>query len=133
MQTRIVTRVTDAVHYVVRSEGRLHARLATRLRREGADDAAFTLRNMSASGFMGECVEAVRAGSKVTLLLPLGNAVEADVRWALNGRIGCQVRGRFTRGQRALVLALTLKNGLLGWTAVKVAGVVALVTLLALP
>ena len=132
MPTRIATRVTDAVHYVVRSEGRLRARLATRLRREGAADAHFTLLNMSASGFMGECAETVRVGSRVVLLLPLGGAVEADVRWALRGRIGCQLRGRFTRRQRALVLALTLKNGLMGWTGVKALVLAAMVAVLAL-
>jgi len=81
---------------------------------------------------MGECAESVRAGSKVALLLPLGGAVEADVRWALNGRIGCQLRTRLSRGQRALVLALTVKNGMLTGTGLRVAVVIAVLAVLAL-
>ena len=132
MQTKFATRVSGAVHHVVRSEGRLRARLATRLRREGQADIAFTLRNVSASGFMGECAQSVRAGSKIALLLPLGGAVEADVRWALNGRIGCQLRARLSLDQRALVLALTVKNGMLTGTGLRVAVVIAVLAVLAL-
>ena len=132
MQGRIDARATDKVHQVPRAEGRLKARLATRLRREGEADAAFTLRNVSPSGFMGECAETVRAGSKVVLLLPMAGALEADVRWALNGRIGCQLRDRLTLRQQALVLALTAKNGLSTWTGLKGAAVAAIVIVLAL-
>ncbi len=132
MQGRIDTRASDAAHHVPRAEGRLRARLATRLRREGEADAPFTLRNVSPSGFMGECAETVRAGSRVVLLLPMGEKVEADVRWALNGRLGCQLRGRFTLRQQALMLALAAKNGLLSWAALQGAAVVAVVIVLAL-
>lgn len=132
MQGRIDSRATDKVHHVPRAEGRLKARLATRLRREGEADAAFTLRNVSPSGFMGECRETVRAGSKVVLLLPMGGVLEADVRWAINGRVGCKLRGRLTLRQRALVLALTAKNALLTWTALKHAAVAAIVIVLLL-
>jgi hypothetical protein len=132
MQT-ITARVADAVHHIARCEHRLRARLTTRLEIDGdGGDAAFTLRNVSASGFMGECDEPVRSGSRVALLLPFGGRVEADVRWALNGRIGCRIDGRLGPRQRALVLALTLKNGLLSWTALQLLIVAALVAVLAL-
>src|ERR1700752_52813 len=113
MQTKIATRGTSAVHYVVRSESRLRARFATRIRREDGGEAAFTLRNMSPSGYMGECAETVRAGRKLTLLRPSGGRAEAAVPWAINARIGCRLSTRLTRRQRALVLAVTAKNGLL--------------------
>lgn len=122
MQTRIATRVTSAVHYVVRSESRLRARFATRIETEAAaDGVAFTLRNLSPSGFMGECAETVRAGSKIILLLPFGGRAEADVRWAINGRIGCQLRTRLGRRQRAQVLAVAAKNALMTWAGLQAA------------
>lgn len=132
MQTRIAARATDAVHYVARSEARLRARFTTRIQREGQADAAFTLLNLSPSGFMGECAAPVRAGSKVTLLLPLGGRAQADVRWALNGRIGCQLRRRLTTGERALVLAVTAKNAALSGAGAKVLVVAAVLAALAL-
>lgn len=44
------------------------------------------------------------------------------MRWALNGLIGCQLRGRFRRTQRALALALTEKNGMITAAGLKVLG-----------
>ena len=129
IQTRIATRVTCAVHYVVRCESRLRARFATRILTEDFADAAFTLRNLSPSGFMGECAEPVRAGAKVTLLLPFGGRAEADVRWAINGRIGCRLRTPLSRRQRAQVLGVTVKNFLMTWAglqALALAGVLAI-------
>jgi len=132
MQTRIAARATDAAHQVPRSEARLRARFTTRIQRDGEADAAFTLLNLSPSGFMGECAAPARAGSKVTLLLPFGGRAEADVRWALNGRLGCQLRRRLSGSERALVLAVTAKNAALSATGLKALVVAAVLAALAL-
>ena len=132
MQTRIAARATDAAHQVPRSEARLRARFTTRIEREGLPNAAFTLLNLSPSGFMGECAAPVRAGSRVTLKLPLGGRAEADIRWALNGRIGCQLRRRLSPSERALVLLVTAKNAALSATGIKALVVAAVLAALAL-
>jgi hypothetical protein len=49
------------------------------------------VRNLSASGFMAECDEAVQIGSYVTLEVPGVGPVNAQVRW----QIGIQMGGMF--------------------------------------
>jgi hypothetical protein len=47
--------------------------------------------NMSAGGFMARCDEPFGEGDPVRLLLPVLGVVRAEVRWALGGRVGCQL------------------------------------------
>ena len=46
------------------------------------------LANVSTTGFMAECAEPVRIGSRVSLEVPGIGEVEAQVRWQLGGRMG---------------------------------------------
>lgn len=106
------SRLIGAVHHIARAELRFPALLRARLQRDGETDAAITLRNVSASGFMGLVSVPIRAGSRIRLVLPVGRAVEADVRWSLNGQIGCRLDGRFSRAQLALLTTLGAARGL---------------------
>jgi hypothetical protein len=124
-------RLIGAVHQIVRAEARLPALWRARMR-AGDIEMKVILRNVSASGFMGEAPAHIQAGSAVTLLLPIGAPLIADVRWALNGRIGCRLRGRFDWRQRALLALCGLANGLFTSNGVKMLvalGAVAIVLL----
>ncbi|HEV2567550.1 PilZ domain-containing protein [Sphingomonas sp.] len=46
--------------------------------------------NISASGFMARTEAAVEPGAKLKIRLPVVGECDAEVRWALAGRIGCQ-------------------------------------------
>lgn len=95
-------RLAKAVHHIVRAETRVPALWRAKLR-IGEDETRIVMRNISRSGFMGLGAIPIQAGSEVILTLPFGPPVVADVRWALNGRIGCRLRGRFDRRQQAFL------------------------------
>lgn len=105
-------RVAGAVHYIVRSEARAPALWRATIFADGGE-TRIVMRNVSRSGFMGICPTPIRTGSTFTLRLPFGDPVTADVRWALNGRFGCRLRGRFDRRQLVFLTACGLANGLL--------------------
>lgn len=66
-----------------------------------------TLVNVSPGGFMARCNEDYAAGDGVVVVLPLIGRVAAEVRWALGGRIGCQLQRRLGLGEyHALLQAL---------------------------
>lgn len=46
--------------------------------------------NISANGFMARTEADLPVGHKLTVRLPVVGEIEADVRWSLGGRIGCQ-------------------------------------------
>ena len=112
-------RLISVVHQIARAETRLPALWPTRLR-VGDAEMKVTLRNVSASGFMAVASTQIQAGSEVTLVLPVGAPRTADVRWSLNARLGCRLRGRFDRRQRAFLALCGLANGLFSGTALKV-------------
>ena len=62
--------------------------LRAKLLREGLTDLDIRLRNLSAAGFMAECLEPVAPNSKVVLSLPGAGLIPADVRWNVDFRIG---------------------------------------------
>lgn len=64
---------------------------ATRLRRNDSAVVEVTVRDLSTSGFMAECLRPVLIGSYVSLDLPGIGPVNAQVRWQVGGRLG----GRF--------------------------------------
>ena len=70
-----------------------------------------SLRNVSASGFMGLVSTHIQAGSQVALVLPIGAPLIADVRWSHNDRIGCRLRGRFDWRQRGFLMLCGLISG----------------------
>lgn len=47
--------------------------------------------NISEGGFMAECDETLRPGEIVRVNLPGRGQVNAEVRWALGGRVGAMV------------------------------------------
>jgi hypothetical protein len=76
------------------------------MRQQDGTEQPIRLRNISRSGFMGETSEPIHAGSTIYLLLPFGGIVAADVRWALNHRIGCKLEGSFSNRQLTLMFLL---------------------------
>lgn len=123
-------RLIGAVHHIVRAEVRAPALWRATVRTEDGD-ARIVMRNVSRSGFMGIAATPVRAGASLTLELPFGAPVVADVRWALNGRFGCRLRGRFDRRQLVFLSCFGLVNGLFTGTGLRVlaaAGALAVVT-----
>lgn len=65
----------------------------TRIGGEDGGSSPARIVDVSASGFMARTDAAFAPGDIVTMKLPVVGYVQADVRWALGGRIGC----RFTR------------------------------------
>jgi len=119
------SRLLGAVQYVVRAESRLPALFRARLTREGCAPLKVSLRNVSRSGFMAIVPEPIHAGSLVTLKLPVGAPVQAEVRWAFNDRIGCSLQGNFDTRQLALLVAAGIVNAMLGATGLRVVVVTA--------
>ena len=107
------SRLLGAVTYVVRAESRWPAPFRARLERDGQPPMKVSLRNVSRSGFMAMTPEPVKPGSAVTLAVPIGAPVRAEVRWAFNDRVGCRLEGRFDNRQLALLLAGGALNTLL--------------------
>lgn len=123
-------RIAGAVHHIVRAEARAPALWRATARTEEGE-ARIVLRNISRSGFMGISATPIRAGSSITLNLPMGTPVTADVRWALNGRFGCRLRGRFDRRQIVFLTCCGLANGIFTGAGLRVLLVIAGLALLA--
>lgn len=123
--------LVGAVHHVVREDARAPAMWrATISTDEG--EARIVVRNVSRSGFMGITAKPIPAGARVTLALPFGKPVIADVRWALNGRFGCRLRGRFDWGQLVFLSCCGLGNGLFTGTGLRTLAAAAAVAVFAL-
>ncbi len=69
----------DEVHYRGRA-----------MRRDGTT-LPLLIVNLSPHGLMARSDEALGAGERLTVSLPVVGVVRAEVRWALGGRIGCQL------------------------------------------
>ncbi len=63
---------------------------ARAMRRDGGA-FSLTVVNLSPHGLMARCEEMLSAGERLTVSLPMVGLVRAEVRWALGGRIGCQL------------------------------------------
>ena len=59
----------------------------------GHSSIAVQIVNISAGGFMARCDHEFSNGETISVRLPVVGAVQAEVRWSLGGRVGCQ----FTR------------------------------------
>lgn len=64
--------------------------LPARLLRDGLPELAVVVRNLSAAGFMAECLVSLQPGSKVVLALAGVGYIPAEIRWNLSFRIGAQ-------------------------------------------
>jgi hypothetical protein len=125
-------RLTSAVYHIVRAETRVPALWRAKLS-TGEAETRIVMRNVSRSGFMGIGAIPIQAGSEIILTLPLGDPVVADVRWALNGRIGCRLRGRFDRRQLAFLTICGAANALFTGAGLRILLVLGCVGLLLLP
>ena len=47
--------------------------------------------NISAMGLMARCDGSFAPGDRIKVLLPVIGITDAEVRWALGGRIGCEL------------------------------------------
>lgn len=120
-------RVALAADHIPRSEARAPALWRATIFADGGE-TRIVMRNVSRSGFMGISPTPIRAGSSFTLRLPFGAPVMADVRWALNGRFGCRLRGRFDRRQLVFLTACGLLNGLFTGAGLRLLAAVAAIT-----
>lgn len=125
-------RLISAVHQITRAEARAPALWRAKLR-VGEAEERIVMRNVSRSGFMGIGTIPIQAGSEVTLTLPFGAPVVADVRWALNGRIGCKLRGRFDRRQLFFLMICGAANAPFTGAGLRVLFVLTCIGLLLIP
>lgn len=63
---------------------------ARAMRRDGST-VTITIVNLSPHGLMARCEDTIGAGERLSVMLPVAGLVRAEVRWALGGRIGCQL------------------------------------------
>jgi hypothetical protein len=77
----------SADDFVHRRAERLPIASETRLRHQWYS-VEVKVRDLSQSGFMAECGEAVAIGSNVSLDVPGIGTVHAQVRWQIGGRMG---------------------------------------------
>lgn len=125
-------RLIEAVHHIARAETRAPALWRAKLHADGVD-TRIVMRNVSRSGFMGIGAIPLHAGSEVTLTLPFGAPVAADVRWALNGRIGCKLRDRFDSRQLAFLMIFGAANALFTGAGLRLLFILTCIGLLLLP
>jgi hypothetical protein len=113
------SRLAGAVSFVVRAESRWPALFKARLERPEGPSLKVTLRNVSRSGFMALTSDPVQAGSQVTIRLPIGKPVRAEVRWGFNDRFGCHLEDRFDNRQLAFLFGAGLLNGLISPSGIR--------------
>jgi hypothetical protein len=62
----------------------------TRASAPGFGSVSVQIVDISANGFMARTDAGFAAGDTLTVRLPVVGEINAEVRWALGGRIGCQ-------------------------------------------
>ncbi len=75
----------------VRREDRDEVHYRARGTRAGGAALPLLVVNMSPHGFMARCEAEIAEGERLRITLPGVGTVTAEVRWALGGRIGCQL------------------------------------------
>ena len=83
----MTSRSEPANPFVHRRSERLSVASATELRHQWYS-VNVTICDVSQTGFMAECGEAVAIGSRVSLDVPGIGPVHAQVRWQIGGRMG---------------------------------------------
>ncbi|MBX9797113.1 PilZ domain-containing protein [Sphingomonas sp.] len=66
--------------------------------------------NISAQGLMARCDAPLAPGDRIAVTLPGLGAVPAEVRWALGGRIGCELASKIAVADYYDLLAALLKG-----------------------
>ena len=92
---------------LVRTDLVMRAKLA----REGAPDVDVRLRNLSAAGFMAECLEPIAPGTTIILAVPGVGRFPAEVRWNENSRIGGLFHYELAAKELGLIAAVTDGDG----------------------
>ena len=82
--------------------GRTEVSIRARLLREDLPELGVTIRNLSAAGFMAECLVPLEPGTAVVLALPGAGYIPAEVRWNVSFRVGAIFQ--FELGARELGL-----------------------------
>jgi hypothetical protein len=62
--------------------------LPAKLLQDGEPDRDLRLMNLSAAGFMAECLEPVQVGANVVISVPGAGQLPAEIRWNENSKIG---------------------------------------------
>ncbi|OQW45686.1 MAG: pilus assembly protein PilZ [Proteobacteria bacterium SG_bin6] len=83
-----------------------------RTRATRADGATIVLLivNLSAMGLMARCESDLAPGERLSLTLPVVGTLTAEVRWALGGRIGCELDRMIPLAAYYDLLAVLLKG-----------------------
>lgn len=74
-----------------RGDAREEVFYRTRARLASAASVPLQIVNVSSSGFMARSDADLKPGDRLTLKLPVAGEVAAEIRWALGGRVGCQL------------------------------------------
>lgn len=82
----------------------------TRASAPGLGNFPVQLVNISANGFMIRTDTDVAIGDRLSLRLPVVGEVQAEVRWALGGRVGCQFARMIGLAPYLELLAALLKE-----------------------
>lgn len=88
----------DEVHYRTRAvgpDGRL---------------LSIVIVNISAMGLMARCDGVFAEGERIGITLPVLGAVNAQIRWSLGGRIGCELDRMIELADYYALLAAMLKH-----------------------
>jgi hypothetical protein len=92
---RLITR--DEVHYRARGTG------------PDGRPVSMLIVNMSAMGLMARTEAPLVVGDRVRLMLPVIGSIDADIRWALGGRVGCELGRTIDLADYYELLAIMLK------------------------
>lgn len=88
-----------------RSERREEVFHRTRATTADGTPLRVTLVDLSSGGCMARCEAAVAPGDRLAVELPLAGRIQAEVRWALGGRLGCRFERALGADTYAQVLA----------------------------
>ncbi|MDY7522484.1 PilZ domain-containing protein [Sphingomonas sp. AAP5] len=91
------TLVRDEVHYRARAFG------------PDARQLSLLIVNLSAAGLMARCDLSYGVGDRLRVTLPVVGVVVAEIRWALGGRIGCELDVAIALPEYYELLAVLLK------------------------
>ncbi|KQU55782.1 hypothetical protein ASG67_06595 [Sphingomonas sp. Leaf339] len=82
----------------------------TRARQASGEEQPVTLVDVSPRGFMARSDGQHAPGDWLSVQFPLIGVLEAEVRWSLGGRIGCQLTRTIELADYQLMLELMLRS-----------------------
>ena len=90
--------VRDEVHYRARAIG------------PDGRSVALLVVNISAMGLMARCDAPFQPGDRLRITLPIVGIIGAEIRWALGGRIGCELDATIELADYYELIAILLKS-----------------------